>query len=170
MSIRATTSIRNSLRALVILLSVALLTGCAAMTSLPKPENPDEFALRVKAFRPNNAIALYIIEPDGALRFAGGRQALTDQTTWTGELTDEQARQLRSHLQQRNWFQTPPKSTKKDESYRTIIALRRINAQRKFTVYGENQAVQPILDVLEQAARRRHEPYLQRLPKPDSQP
>ena len=165
--------IANPLRTLIGLLVSAIMlsafTGCTTTTGLAQPERPDAFALQAKVFRPGNRVTLYRVQPDGTISFGGGMNALHDETTWSGALTEDEMTQLRSVLEQHDWFRTPPPRGDGPEDDRAIVSLRRMRYQQKFTVYGDNDLVDRMLQVLERASRRRHDSYLKRLPEPGPQ-
>ena len=134
------------------------------------PQSPTGgLSLKMLVVTEDNAAAMYRVEPDGSIHFGGGLDARREKTTWSGPMTAEEIKQLRDLLTRHGWFAASPASTDrpKDRSYR--IQLRWPQGRRTYRVIGRSLDVTPIEQLLAQAAGRRHEAFLQTLPKPSSE-
>jgi hypothetical protein len=112
---------------------------------------------------------LYRVEKDGSISFGGGIKALIDKTTWTGQMTDDERRQLHDLILQHGWFERDPVSTNDPKTRVYRIDLRGPEGHNSFKVVGQNADVQPIADLLAKICLRRLEPDLQKLPEPGPQ-
>src|SRR5262245_1146935 len=111
----------------------------------------------------------YQVTRDGVLHFGGGLDARLESTSWAGALTEPELAQLRQLLEAQDWFQTKPVSTKTPEDCLYRVSLRTPQVSKRFTVKGENTALEPVRELLAQASRRRLDATLERLPQPGPQ-
>lgn len=123
---------------------------------------------------PDDSIAYFRVERDGRLAFAGGRDAIQGEPSWTGDLRDEEIELLHERLERGGWFAPgfPDRSTIEPGSageieYRVTLSSERGNV--RFTLAGRHPAVTPVHDLLHEASLRRLEPILKTLPQPGEQ-
>ncbi len=115
------------------------------------------------------SLARYRVERDGTLRFGGGMDAMNGRFSWSGPMRADEIDRLLSLVDEHRWFEEdppsvpPPPGEAAGPTY--TIRLTGPRGRRTFTVIGESPAVGPARDVLETAARRRHEPFLLTLPR-----
>lgn len=112
------------------------------------------------------SIAIYRMNRDGTISYAGGKDALIGSTTWTGELTDKQIDTLVSLLHELQWYTRPFESTGEPPELEQSGFVRGPDGFRKFHVVGEHPRITPMREALEQAAARRLDPVLDQLPRP----
>lgn len=155
-------------------------TGCGIESRPPsgpvaKPNaavlraSPHSIHLQVNLHDETDANILYRIERDGTFNWGGGLNALIDKTTWAGQMTDDERRQLYDLLITHGWFERDPVSTNVPEGSVTRVDLSGDAGSNHFKVRGQNADVQPVLDLLDRISRRRLEPDLQMLPQPGLQ-
>ncbi len=117
----------------------------------------------------DNAAALYRVEPDGTIHFGGGLDARLEKTTWSGPMTVEEIQKLRDLIQRHGWFKAGPDSTDRPPGRSYRIQLRWPQGRQTYRVIGRSLDVTPIEQLLAQAAGRRHEAFLETLPRPSSE-
>ncbi len=118
---------------------------------------------------PGDSYAVYRVDEDGVLSFAGGVDAHDRKYTWSGPMTSEEIDRLHALLDEHRWFESGPKSSGTPPGRRYEIELSKPGVVRDFAVLGDGPSISPIFDLLETAARRRHEQFMQTLPKPGQQ-
>ncbi len=84
-------------------------------------------------------------------------------------MTAEEIQQLRDLIAQHGWYDAGPTSTGRPPGRSYRIQLRWPQGRRTFRVIGRSLDVTPIEQLLAQAAGRRHEAFLESLPKPSSE-
>ena len=112
----------------------------------------------------------YRVVPGGDLRFAGGLAAVDGSFSWSGPLTDREIDQLFALVADHGWESRDPPSRGEPADRRYRITLRGPGLHRRFEVIGDAPGVQAVEMILDGAARRRFDPYLERLPQPGEQP
>ncbi len=157
------------------LAAIALLAVCASGfgCSSPPPASPGwpkGLELEMLVTAGDDVASLYLVRPDGTISWGGGYDARHGRTSWTGPLTGEEIDQLHRLLDELEWFTRAPASAADDDgaprgepAYR--IKLRWRNGKRDYTVRGPSPDVAPIEELLQRAARRRLDVFLQTLPK-----
>lgn len=115
------------------------------------------------------SLARYRVERDGTLRFGGGMDAVNGRFSWSGPMRADEIDRLLSLVDEHRWFEVDPPSVPSPPGEAAgptyTIRLTGPRGRRRFTVIGESPAVGPARDLLETAARRRHEPFLLTLPR-----
>lgn len=161
-------TLQSLLRA-VCLLSVLLCTlsciGCA-LERVDTSSRTGGVSLTMEVRRDEDSIAVYEVEPDGTITYAGGRKALLGGIDWTGELTDEEAAQLHELIHAHDWFGPKVESTNEPAELHYTIKVRSAAGTRTIRVTGANPRIDPVHELLELAAGRRQEPVLDALPRP----
>ena len=117
----------------------------------------------------DNAAAMYRVESDGSIHFGGGLDARQKKTPWSGSMTSAEIQQLRDLLAQHGWFDAGPASTDRPAGRSYRIELRWPQGRQTYRVIGRSVDVTPIEQLLAQAAGRRHEAFLEALPRPSSE-
>lgn len=118
----------------------------------------------------DNLAAIYRVEQDGSIHFGGGQDAQLNKTSWTGQLTKQDVEQLRALLTEHGWFSAEPASSSTDADRKYRIDLRWPGGHRSFKVTGKGSMIAPIEDLLAKIANRRHDVFLESLPKATEAP
>ncbi len=149
----------------------AMCTGCSVPGSSPRVDKPevlfaDGFLLELRLQGLDNYAALYRVNGDHRLGFGGGAAATSSRLTWTGSLSSEQYDLLQALLRQHGWFDGLVTSTGEPKQQVARIALRWPGGRRRFTVTGDSPDVDPVRQLLDDAARQRFQSALDILPRP----
>ncbi len=152
-------------------LALAVCTGCSVPGSSPRVDRPevffaDGFLLELRLRGLDNYAALYRVNGARRLGFGGGADASNRELSWTGSLSDEQYDRLQALLRQHGWFDGLVASTGEPPQRVARIELRWSGGRRRFKVTGHSPDVEPVRQLLDDAARRRFEPALENLPRP----
>ena len=158
--------------AVVVTLALAVVTGCSIPGSSPRVDRPevhlaDGFLLELKLQGLDNYAALYRVNGARRLGFGGGAAATKSQLSWTGSLSLEQYDRLQALLRQHGWFDADVASTGEPPQQVARIALRWPGGRRRFKVTGFSLDVEPVRQLLDDAARSRFQPALENLLQPD---
>ena len=143
--------------------------GCAGGSRVDPQSPTGGLSLKMLVLTQDNAAAMYRVEPDGTIHFGGGLGARQEKTTWSGPMTAQEIQQLRDLIAQHGWYDAPPASTDRPRGRSYRIQLRWPQGRRTFRVIGRSLDVTPIELLLAHAAGRRHEAFLETLPKPSSE-
>ncbi len=144
------------------------LIGCG-----PRAADRADFALSLSIETPPDQRVLYRTTRAGEIQFAGGRDALFETPSWTGDLTDEEILELDAILRETNWFRprpTDPGDAAGPEASIYDVTIEAPNGRRRFTVTGGTAAIAAAEAILEAAATRRLDDYLSRQPRPEAPP
>ncbi len=165
---------RTRLTRLMLTVCVTLATplaplGCSGGSRVDPQSPTGGLSLKMLVLTQDNAAAMYRVEPDGTIHFGGGLDARQEKTTWSGPMTVEEIRQLRDLIEQHGWYDAGPTSTDRPPGRSYRIQLRWPQGRQTFRVIGRSLDVTPIEQLLAQAAGRRHEAFLDTLPKPSSE-
>lgn len=165
---------RTSLSRLMFTVSVTLAAtlgplGCSGGSRVDPQSPTGGLSLKMLVLTQDNAAAMYRVEPDGTIHFGGGFDARQEKTTWSGPMTAQEIQHLRDLIAQHGWYDTGPASTNRPPGRSYRIQLRWPQGRRTFRVIGRSLDVTPIEQLLAQAAGRRHEAFLETLPKPSSE-
>jgi len=159
-----------------IILTLALTATIAAWNAgcRTSPAGGDSLAtggvtLEILAARGTSSHALLALTRDGTLHFAGGRDALRGDFSWSGPMTDDELTRLLALLDEHDWWHHDPPSTHQPPDQTYAVKLRRPGTRRSFKVMGDGPHLTPIYDLLDRAARRRHEDFLRTMPEPGLQ-
>lgn len=107
---------RQSIPAGLCVLLLISLAACGSSLKAGEPDSPtDGVAIWMFITDEDRSHALYILEPDGTLAFAGGFNALREEPTWHGRLTGEELDRLRDLLRDNHWLQRAPRPGRGDE-------------------------------------------------------
>ena len=151
---------------MVVAMALFAQAGCSSTPTTKSPSDGFNLTLDFSAQDETGSDRLYRVEPDGAISFGGGFQALVGNTSWTGQLTKQQEQELLDVIQQQEWFASKIESTNepKDRVYR--VTVRTAQGHRRFKVVGANERVAAVEAVLERICRQRFDEDLKRLPTP----
>ncbi len=152
----------HKLSTIALLGLVLILWGCGPDKSGPDITGGVEISLHR---REGNALAYYDLEPDGTLSYAGGREALAGNTTWTGTLTREQADSVLGLVRKAGLFDRPPESGPKGEPI-WIVKLKWPQGKQSFKAYGLQPSLVPIFERFDELAKARFVDQLDALPRP----
>lgn len=164
--------INGTKRRVAILAAVllAVLMSCASTPHSPGPDRTAGISLELYVKKPGHAYSLFRVGTDGSLSHGGAQEATFGKTTWTGSLTDDEISRLLTLLEHHGWFERLPESASPEEGEAGYeIKLRRAGRSVTMKARGPNEHVEPIHELLDDAARRRFEPILQSLPLPGEQ-
>ena len=145
------------------------LLGCSGGSRVDPQSPTGGLSLKMLVVTEDNAAALYRVQPDGTIHFGGGLDARQEKTTWSGPMTAEEIQQLHDLLTHHGWFDAGPASTDQPPGRSYRIQLRWPKGRQTYRVIGRSLDVTPIEQLLAQAAGRRHEAFLQTLPRPSSE-
>ncbi len=143
--------------------------GCSGSSRVDPQSPTGNLSLTMLVLTEDNAAALYRVEPDGSIHFGGGLDARLEKTTWSGPMTAEEIRHLHDLLEQHGWFEAGPDSTDRPPGRSYRIQLRWPEGRQTYRVIGRSADVTPIEQLLAQAAGRRHEAFLETLPRPSAE-
>ncbi len=169
MSARRTRLSRLMRTVCVTLVATLAAFGCAGGSRVDPQSPTGGLSLKMLVLTQDNAAAMYRVEPDGTIHFGGGLDARQEKTTWSGPMTAEEIQQLRDLIAQHGWYDAGPASTDRPPGRSYRIQLRWPHGRRTFRVIGRSLDVTPIEQLLAQAAGRRHEAFLDTLPKASSE-
>ena len=143
--------------------------GCSGGSRVDPQSPTGSLSLAMLVLTEDNAAALYRVEPDGSIHFGGGLDARLEKTTWSGPMTAEEIQQLHDLLERHGWYDAGPDSTDRPQGRSYRIQLRWPQGRRSYRLTGRSDDVTPIEQLLSQAAGRRHEAFLETLPRPSSE-
>lgn len=118
----------------------------------------------------DNLAVNYRVDQDGSLHFGGGLDAQINKTSWTGQLSSQEVKQLVALLNEHGWFKQEPDSSSIDADRKYSIDLRWPDGHRSFDVTGKGSGIAPIEELLARVTNRRHDEFLESLPKPMEPP
>lgn len=113
----------------------------------------------------------YVVEPDGRFSCSGGLKAFERITDWTGRLTDDEAKRLRAIVDSAKWLTAAEPS--RDDPKRTPVfemLLKAPSGEREVVIRGADPAAEQAAQLLAEAAKRRFDRFMQRLPDAGTQP
>ncbi len=84
-------------------------------------------------------------------------------------MTAQEIQHLRDLIEQHGWYDAGPASTDRPPGRSYRIQVRWPQGRQTFRVIGRSLDVTPVEQLLAQAAGRRHEAFLETLPKPSSE-
>ena len=142
-------------------LGAAIIAGCALPDSAT-----GGLTLELNVKGEGQLAVLYRVNRDGTLGFGGGADARNCRISWTGPMTADEIKALRSLLDRHGWFSHGPASTGEPPQREYRIKLTWEGGRRRYTVKGASPDVTPIDQLLERIARRRLDPFLDSLPRP----
>jgi hypothetical protein len=113
----------------------------------------------------------YVVEPDGRFSCSGGLKAFERATDWNGRLTDDEAKRLRAIVDGAKWLTAAEPS--RDDPKRTPVfemLLKVPSGEREVVIRGADPAAEQAAQLLAEAAKRRFDRFMQRLPDAGTQP
>ncbi len=146
-------------------LQVGCKTGRAPVHDLPTVRVADGFYMEYWLLGEDNLALIYRVNGLRALGFGGGADARNRNLNWAGKLTSGQYDRLQELLEQDGWYAGNVTSTGEPRQRITRVQLRWGGKSRRYKLRGECAAAGPVRALLDDAARRRFEPELERLPK-----
>ena len=153
---------RGVLPATVIVIAIVFLPGCAST-----PSNNATGGVRITLLRDQgDAASLYYMHYDGTISFGGGIDARLDRTTWTGQLRDDEIDEVLNLIDRHGWFERRPVTDGQPPELLYHLEVSGPRGYKRYQWRGESPDVVPILELLDQAARRRFGYILDALPKP----
>ena len=144
-----------------------VLSGCADLPMLePAPDRTGGVHVRILLQKPEGVAELLLVDRQGRLYWGGGFEALNGDTSWWGDMTDEEIATLLEMLEARSFWSPKPTSSGEPEGKRYSVSLRRQGTRGiRFQVEGDTDAVTPVQEFLAQISLRRLEPFLDTLPQ-----
>lgn len=152
------------------ILALATNSGCSSTTAVKADSPTGGISLEMSITGKGNLAALYQVEQDGSIHFGGGQDAQLNKTSWTGQLTKQDVEQLRFLLTEHGWFTAEPAASSLDADRKYRIELRWPDGNRSFKVTGKGSMIAPIEDLLAKITNRRHDLFLESLPKATEAP
>jgi hypothetical protein len=150
----------------VLVTCALLMAGCATS---PREAGADitggltlDMFLQLEA----GSMVRYRVDRDGVLSFAGGFDARNEKYTWSGPMTEAEITQLLALLDAHRWLERDPPSPGEPDDRRCTVTVHHAGKRNGFKVIGAEASVDAIAALLESAASRRHEEFLQSLPRP----
>ena len=153
---------------MVIMVIMALAAGCAGQSPTINERGvvfADDFYLELWIKGEANYATLYRVNGEHRLGYGGGADAFNRRISWVGTLTDEQYAQLQVLLEQHGWFAGSVSSPGEPAERVTRVQLRWPGGSRRFKIKGESADVEPVRQLLDDAARQRFQRDLERLPE-----
>jgi hypothetical protein len=151
----------------------AAVVGCgSAPLALPSDSSSPTGGIGLRLWYaqvPTRQYQYFKLSDDGTLEFGGGLTAFNHKTDWTGKLTAEQGKAVRTLIDQSGWLTIPKPGRTEGE---TPVAELRVEAEggyREFTIAGPDPKVEELLLILQTAANKRFDAFLERLPEPGPQ-
>ncbi|MCA9296174.1 MAG: hypothetical protein KC983_06640 [Phycisphaerales bacterium] len=162
------------MRILVLALVATVLAGCSSTSTGGMFGDADGstdsgFSLEILYTDEANLAALYRIRPNDTFEFAGGRDALSGQATYTTLLSREEVDRVRLRIAEVGWETREPVSTDDPPKRRFAIRFTTERGSYSYRVRGESPDVRPVLELLDDFSRRRLKADLDRLPEPGLQ-
>ncbi len=151
--------------ALVTGLQVGCKTGRPPAHDMPTVRAADGFYMEFWLLGEDNLALIYRVNGLRALGFGGGADARNRNLSWAGELTGGQYDRLQELLEKDGWYAGNVTSTGEPPQRITRVQLRLAGQSRRYKLRGECAAAGPVRALLDNAARQRFEPELDRLPK-----
>ncbi len=113
---------------------------------------------------PTRQYQYFVLEPNGTLSYAGGLPALNRKIEWTGPLTPEEGKQVRTLIDNAGWLTAENPARTQADTPLAEFRLQSEGRSRSFEIRGPDESVQSLVHTLQKAADRRFERFLQRLP------
>ncbi|MBT8484077.1 MAG: hypothetical protein HKO59_02545 [Phycisphaerales bacterium] len=151
----------NAVRFLT-LLAAGLLAGCQGTVGPAANEIGRGTTLELFVARSGGSFARYRVREDGTMAFAGGRDAIAGDDSWSGPLEPAERERLASLVA--GW--AGPAATAGAAEVYTIRWRDEAGHWRRERAADGDPVVSSLDEVLAHAARRRHASILDQLPKP----
>lgn len=154
--------------AFLLIAVVLVIPGCASKWVVPGgPDSPTE-GLSMQMLMEGQAqqMVRYRFNGNGVLLFAGGVDVANDRFSWEGMIPPKYGRAIAEAVRRGKWFEKPPTGNGSESATWTIRAWNREGQGIHFTVYGEDDSVQEVYDILSRIAAARVDGFMKNLPKP----
>lgn len=171
-------TIRTAVAAVAALAVAALLVaapaGCASRPMVPpqEPASPTN-GLSVQmwyAVPSGGQYQMFRVKETGEFQYGGGMVAMNRNVDWTGQLTLDEAKQVRAMVDKAGWMTAKDPARKEGDSPIAEIELSGGGAVRRFEITGPDPAVAELATMLQKVADQRFNRFLQRLPEGGAQP
>ncbi len=149
-----------------LMLPIALLSACA---STPSTDATGGISLTLWR-NDSNAASYYTVDRDGTIGFGGGQDARLYRTSWTGALTPEEITQLQQIVDEHDGFRSSPGTEGETNDLQYRLEIRSAAGTFRQSWRGESPEVTPLEALLDAAARRRLEGFLDTLPRAGPRP
>ena len=127
------------------------------------------YSLRILMKRPKEQrYELYEVNRQGRAGFSGGAEALTDRLPeFMTDLPPQVAERFRAEIASCPWTESKPEDRGAEGLEPiTVVTLGLPNGfDRRFTLHGPQPQVDVFVKLIEPVVRKRHDPYLDRLPE-----
>lgn len=148
--------------------------GCASRPMVPpqEPASPtDGLSLQMWYAIPSGGqYQMFRVKETGEFQYGGGMVAMNRNTDWTGQLTLEEAKQVRALVDKAGWMTAKDPARKEGDSPIAEIELSGGGSSRRFQINGPDPAVAELATMLQKVADQRFNRFLQRLPEGGAQP
>jgi hypothetical protein len=142
------------------------LAGCGSTPATQPMADRFGLSLEFSAHDETGSERLYRVAKDGTISFGGGFKARVGSTTWTGQMTEQEQRELLDVIREQEWFTREIESTGQPDDRVYRVTVNAAEGHERFKVVGCNPRVESVEAVLEQICRRRLDEDLKRLPEP----
>lgn len=165
----------NSLCRLVVaaMLCLCALPGCTSQPLVPPHDAGSPtggLGLRLwYAQIESRQYQLFEVDRDGSFRYGGGMVAFNRHTDWAGTLTPDEARAIRTMVDDAGWLTAEKPSQTTADTPLAELALYADGKTRNVEIRGPDPRVTAFVDALQKIANQRFERFLQRLPEAGSQ-
>ncbi len=152
---------------LAAVMTAVLLAGAIGLAGCSGGGRSGGLELRYERRAEPVGIAVWTVEPDGTIRYAGGRDALAGRDTWTGRLepaAESRLRELVAALPSR--LAAADARPDRESRVRTDLRVRGPGGPRRLRAGGDPPELAAILALLREASADRLEWALRRLPRP----
>ena len=153
----------------VCLIAIVLLAqGCASKWVVSGgPDSPtDGLSMQMLMEGQAQQMVRYRFNGDGVLLFAGGVDVANDRFSWEGMIPPKYGQAIADAVRRGKWFEKPPTGNGSESATWTIRAWNRAGQGIHFTVYGEDDSVREVYDILSRIAAARDDGFMKSLPKP----
>ena len=114
----------------LVYIALIICNGCSSLGASNANSLTGGISLEMSIKGKENLATIYKVEQDGTIHFGGGLDAQLNKTSWTGQLTEQEATQLIALLNKQGWFSDLPYSSNFDADREYKIKLRWIGAGR----------------------------------------
>jgi hypothetical protein len=149
-----------------LVLVAAVLAGCVGRPGLDPGSRTQGVELDLWLRGEENLAIYYEVAQEGTIGFGGGADGRQRRISWTGPLTDDEIERLRELLQRDGWYTGDVVATGEPRKREVRIHLCWPGGGKRYKLRGESPDIAPVLDLLEEASRRRLEGTLRELPQP----
>tara|TARA_B100001059_G_scaffold236532_1_gene287581 strand:- start:7625 stop:8194 length:570 start_codon:yes stop_codon:yes gene_type:complete len=158
----------HSFMAMCLVAAAVVLQGCASKWVVPGgPDSPtDGISMQLLMEGQAQQLVRYRFNGEGVLLFAGGVDVPNDRFSWEGMILPKYGQSIAEAVRRGGWFKNPPTGDGSESATWTISAWNRAGTGIHFTVYGEDDSVREVYDILSRIAAARIDGFMKELPKP----